>query len=199
MENSYNHFDKRIEKRISFEKVDYDRDLNRIHKWMNEEHVIPFWQLNHSIEKFMDHLRKALDDDHQTLYLGKLDDVPISYWEAYWVKGDVVEKCYEAETFDQGIHLLIGEPDYLGRGYALPFLEAMVSFQFQVAETKKVIAEPDIRNEKMIHVFEQCGFEPVKPIELPDKTGLLMFCHRDVFERRLKQYDRNSGKTETHS
>ncbi|MCF6409369.1 GNAT family N-acetyltransferase [Pseudalkalibacillus salsuginis] len=175
-----------MEKEISFEKVDYERDVERIHKWMNEPHVIPFWQLDYPIEKFSKHLQKALADAHQTLWLGSLEGVPMSYWESYWVNGDVVEKCYEADRSDRGIHLLIGDTAYLGKGYSLPMLESMVGFQFQVHETTKIIAEPDIRNEKMIHVFEQCGFERVKPIELPDKTGLLMFCHRDVFERRRK-------------
>ncbi|WP_408011620.1 GNAT family N-acetyltransferase [Pseudalkalibacillus sp. A8] len=187
-----------MEKEISFEKVDYDRDLELIHKWMNEPHVIPFWQLDYPIEKFSQHLQEALADEHQMLLLGSLDGVPMSYWESYWAKGDVVEKSYEADTFDQGIHLLIGDPDYLGKGYSLPMLEAIIEYQFQVPETPKIIAEPDIRNEKMIHVFERCSFERVKPIELPDKTGLLMFCHRDVFERR-RQHDRHDKRLQAHT
>ncbi|GGD04711.1 rhizobactin siderophore biosynthesis protein RhbD [Thalassobacillus devorans] len=177
-------FDNDVEKNISFRKLDYDRDLTDVFLWMHQQHVIPFWQLNLPFSKFSRHLKDALDDRHQTLYIGEIDGHPMSYWEAYWVKEDVVEKCYEAEPFDQGIHLLIGDPQYLGRGYALPLLRAMVGFQFKRPETKKVVAEPDIRNEKMIHVFEKCGFEAVHPIELPDKTGLLMFCHRETFEKR---------------
>ncbi len=185
MKNKYKYYDSRIRKTISFEYVDYERDLTLIHRWMNEEHVIPFWQLNYSLGEFANHLQKALAEKRQTLLLGSLDGVPMSYWEAYWVQGDIVEKCYESVPYDQGIHLLIGDKDYLGRGYSLPMLQAMVEYQFQIPETNKIIAEPDIRNEKMIHVFKKCGFEPVKPIELPDKTGLLMYCHREVFERRV--------------
>jgi RimJ/RimL family protein N-acetyltransferase len=110
----------------------------------------------------------------------------MSYWEAYWVEGDVIQPYYEADSHDQGIHLLIGEEDYLGKGLAMPLLRAIVHFQFLSEKTEKVIAEPDIRNEKMIHVFEKCGFEKVKPVELPDKTGLLMHCTRETFERRWK-------------
>ncbi len=39
----------------------------------------------------------------------------MSYWESYWVKGDIIEDHYESERGDQGIHLLIGDPDYLGK------------------------------------------------------------------------------------
>ncbi|TMU84597.1 acetyltransferase [Bacillus sp. BHET2] len=173
-----------MQKTIQFQKIDFERDVNRIHKWMMEEHVHPFWNLNIPFSEFQAHLKKALSDQHQTLYAGCLDGVAMSYWEAYWVKGDVVEEAYSPAPYDQGVHLLIGESEYLGKGFSLPLLRAMVSFQFKERKTMKVVAEPDIRNDKMIHVFEKCGFIPVKPIILPDKTGLLMFCERNEFEKR---------------
>ncbi|RNA69733.1 GNAT family N-acetyltransferase [Alteribacter keqinensis] len=179
----FEYLDDSICQKIAFKQVT-ENDDELIHKWMNEEHVHPFWNLNITLKAFKSHLKKALADKHQSLYLGFLDGQAVSYWEAYWVKGDVVEKAYTAHPYDQGVHLLLGEKRYLGKGYSLPLLRAMVRFQFQVNDTKKIVAEPDIRNEKMIHVFKKCGFKPIKPIELPDKTGLLMFCERKEFEGR---------------
>ncbi|MFC2949438.1 GNAT family N-acetyltransferase [Virgibacillus sediminis] len=184
MNHDFVTFDNEIEKDISFRTLDYDKDLRNVFHWMHQPHVIPYWQLDLPFLKFSKHLEDALADQHQTLYIGEIDGHPMSYWEAYWVKGDIVEKRYDADSFDQGIHLLIGDPQYLGKGYSLPLLRAMVRFQFIQPDTKKVIAEPDIRNEKMIHIFKRCGFEAIKPIELPDKTALLMFCHRETFEKR---------------
>ncbi|WP_264191247.1 GNAT family N-acetyltransferase [Fictibacillus halophilus] len=181
---AFSFYDSTIEKTLTFVKVDLERDVALLHKWQQQPYVVPFWQLDISFENYEKHLEKFLADKHQTLYLGLIDGVPMSYWEAYWVKGDVVETSYDPHPEDQGIHLLIGEEDYLGKGYALPLLRGIVRFQFQSKGTEKVIAEPDITNEKMIHVFEKCGFEKVKPIELPDKTGMLMYCHRETFERR---------------
>ncbi|MGD7008850.1 GNAT family N-acetyltransferase [Metabacillus sp. 84] len=169
---------------ISFRPVEYERDFQRIFKWMHKEHVIPYWKLNMPEEDFRKHLQQALSDSHQTLSIGMLNGEPVSYWETYWVKGDAVGKTYEYEEWDQGVHLLIGEEKYLGKGLALPMLRAAAARLLEVPETGKIIAEPDIRNEKMIHIFEKCGFEAVGPIQLPDKTGLLMFCSREEFERR---------------
>ncbi|ARI76613.1 GNAT family N-acetyltransferase [Halobacillus mangrovi] len=183
MDNDYECYDKKLNQTITFRKVTFD-DVGRIHKWMNEDHVHPYWNLNVPLESFKAHLKKALADSHQTLYMGLVDGQMMSYWEAYWVRGDVVEKTYSSSPYDQGVHLLIGERVFLGKGYSLPLLREMVRFQFQSLKTKKVVAEPDIRNEKMIHVFKKCGFKPVKPIQLPDKTGLLMFCEREEFEKR---------------
>ncbi|MFG6148091.1 GNAT family N-acetyltransferase [Halobacillus sp. B23F22_1] len=173
---------------IAFRDFDMENDFSRIYKWMHQPYVIPFWQLNLPKEKLRNHMRAAIEDTHQSLYIGSIDGQPMSYWEAYWVQGDVVEKYYEAEPYDQGIHLLIGEKEYLGKGWSLPLLREMVDFQFKWKTTQKVIAEPDHKNEKMIHVFEKCGFKKIKKIELPDKTGLLMFCDREDFEKRWK-YD----------
>lgn len=173
-----------IAKKISFRPVVLEEDLLLIHSWMNQPHVIPFWNLALDLEAMRQHLEKALADTHQNLYIGCLDGVPMSYWEAYWVAGDIVAKAYEFHPEDRGIHLLIGEPKFLGKGYALPLLHTMTEFLFQHSATEKVIAEPDIRNSKMIHVFRRCGFELQREIELPDKRAALMFCDRKNFQAR---------------
>ncbi|MGY1422638.1 GNAT family N-acetyltransferase [Bacillus cereus] len=171
-----------MDKNISFRPATMKDDFERLYIWMNNKHVIPFWKLNMPKLLYRNHFDLALKDTHQTLYIGYLDDTPMSYWESYYVKGDIMGKYYDYDEHDQGIHLLIGPEQYLGKGYALPVLKAMITFQFQNKNTKKIIAEPDINNKKMIHIFERCGFKSIKSVELPDKTGLLMFCDRNEFE-----------------
>lgn len=178
---AYETFDRSIDKTIAFRPVILKRDLSLIHNWMNQPHVIPFWNLALDLSAMQQHLEAALADEHQNLYIGSLDGVPMSYWETYWVAGDGVGKTYHFHPEDQGVHLLIGEPSYLGKGYASPMLRAITSFLFQHPSTEKVIAEPDIRNHKMIHVFEKCGFKFQQEIELPDKRAALMFCQRQIF------------------
>lgn len=173
-----------IGKEISFRRVEMEKDLDRLHEWMHQPHVIQFWNLNIPYDQYREHLRKFLADPHQTLHIGSLDGTPMSYWETYWVRGDILGKHYDYDPEDQGIHLLIGPPPFLGKGYALPLLRAMTYRLFQHQPTQKVVAEPDIRNKKMIHIFEKCGFEFQREIDLPDKRAALMFCYRDTFQRR---------------
>lgn len=171
-----------IEKVISFREVSIDRDLGRLHTWLNSEHVLPYWQQNDPLPQVRDTIAGRAANEEQTLYIGYLDHTPMSYWESYWPSADRIAEYYDADPTDQGIHLLIGPPEYLGQGYATPLLKAMTTFQFQHPETRRIVTEPDVRNETAIHVFENCGFEPQREIELPDKTGLLMFCRRETFE-----------------
>lgn len=188
----FERYDAVIKKTISFRRVSIEGDLERLHSWMHEQHVIPFWKLNISLEQYIAHLQKFLQDDHQTLLIGELDGMPMSYWESYWVSGDIIGNYYEFDEYDQGIHLLIGPREFLGKGLIYPLLMTILHKKFQVLETQKIIAEPDIRNEKMIHVFKKCGFQPVKEVELPDKTGLLMICERKEFERRWTDWQTNT-------
>jgi acetyl CoA:N6-hydroxylysine acetyl transferase len=187
----FERYDSIIKKTITFRQVSMKEDLRRLHSWMHEQHVIPFWKLNISLKDYADHLQKFLQDAHQTLLIGELDGVPMSYWESYWVKGDMIGNYYEFDEYDQGIHLLIGPRKFLGKGFIYPLLMTILYKKLRIPETKKIIAEPDIRNEKMIHVFKKCGFQPVKEVQLPDKTGLLMVCERKVFERRWTDWQMN--------
>jgi len=167
-----------VGKSIGFREVDLDRDLGRLHTWLNSEHVLPYWTQDDPLPQVRDTIRERADDDDQTLYIGYLDHTPMSYWESYWATQDRIGAYYDADPADQGIHLLIGPPEYLGQGYATPLVEAMVEFQFRHAETDRIVTEPDARNERAIRVFENCGFDRAGEVELPDKTGQLMIRER---------------------
>ncbi len=184
-EYDYQTRDSEIDKTISFRQVAMERDLGRLHRWLNEPHVLPYWQWNDPLPEFRKKLAEKLADSHQTPYVGHLDHVPMSYWESYWAADDDLADHYDAEPADQGIHLLIGVPEFVGHGYAEPLLRAMTAFQFLHDETERVVTEPDVRNEKVIHVFEKCGFEPQREIALPEKDALLMICERERFEQEV--------------
>lgn len=181
----YQTYDESIEQTISLRQATLERDLGRLHAWLGSDHVKPYWELDLSLPAFRDRLARKLADDHLTPYIGCLDHVSMSYWECYWPGEDDVANHYNADPTDQGVHLLIGPKEYLGQGYALPLMRAVVAMQFRHPETERVIAEPDARNERVIHVFEQCGFESHQEFyfEEAEKDALLMVCERERFER----------------
>lgn len=182
--SDYSHFttDGDIEKTIGFREVDLDRDLGRLHTWLNSEHVLPYWTQNDPLPVVRETIEGRANDDTQTLYIGYLDHVPMSYWESYWAAEDRISDYYDSDPADQGIHLLIGPEEYLGRGYGAPLVRAMVEFQFRHPETDRIVTEPDVRNERAIRVFEKSGFERVREVEFSNKTGQLMICDRADFE-----------------
>ncbi|MGZ0747684.1 GNAT family N-acetyltransferase [Haloparvum sp. AD34] len=193
----YRTYDRTIERTVSFRQASLERDLGRLHAWLGNEHVKPYWQLDLPFPAFRDRLAEKLADDHLTPYVGCLDHVPMSYWECYWAAEDDLANHYDADPADQGVHLLIGPEEYLGHGYAVPLLRAVVAMQFRHPETDRVVAEPDARNERVIHVFEECGFERRKEFhfEEAEKDATLLVCERDRFESNVLS-DRTAAPTQ---
>lgn len=193
----FEYYDETIERHVGFRPVSLERDLGRLHAWLGSEHVKPYWDLDQPLPEFRETLEEKLADGHQTLYIGYLDHVPMSYWECYWAAEDDVANHYDAAPTDRGVHLLIGPEEYLGRGYARPLLRAVVAMQFRDPETDRVIAEPDARNDRAIAVFEDCGFEPRREFrfEEAEKDAVLVVCERERFESAMPG-DVDSGITD---
>lgn len=183
----YRRYDPTIDRTVSFRTVDPGRDLDRLHAWFNADHVLPYWSLDDPFPVVRGAVAEKLADDHLSPYVGRLDGVPMSYWERYWAAEDPLAEHYDAAPADQGLHLLVGPPEYLGHGYAVPLLRAMTAFCFAHPETDRVVAEPDAGNEVAIRVFERCGFQPVREFDFPaeDKEALLVVCERERFEREV--------------
>lgn len=188
---TYDHhvYDSRIDRTISFRPATTERDLGRLHRWLNSEHVLPYWELDEPLPAFERAFEEKLADEHLVPYIGCLDHVPMSYWEAYWTADDPLANHYEARPSDRGLHLLIGPPEYLEKGYAVPLLREMTALQFAHPEVERVVAEPDARNERAIAAFEACGFESRFEFEFgeEDKEALLVVCERERFEGEVSR------------
>ncbi|MFB1064371.1 GNAT family N-acetyltransferase [Natrinema sp. H-ect4] len=183
----FEYYDETIDRHIGFRPVSLERDLGRLHAWFGSAHVKPYWDLDEPLPAFRETLREKLADDHQTLYVGCLDHVPMSYWERYWAAEDDLAAYYDAKPADQGIHLLLGPIEYVGEGYAAPLLRAMLAFQFSHPETDRVVGEPDARNEAVLGLAGRCGFEFRREFEFEEeeKTASFVVCTRERFEREV--------------
>lgn len=180
----YQRYDAERDRTVSLRPATRERDLGRLHAWLGYDHVKPYWQLDLPPAEFRERFAEKLADDHLDPYVGCLDHVPMSYWECYRAADDDVANHYDADDADRGVHLLVGPPEYLGRGYALPLLRTVVAMQFENADAERVIAEPDARNDRAIRVFERCGFEPEREFHFEEagKDAVLMVCERERFE-----------------
>lgn len=179
--------DQNVERTISFRPVRMDRDLGRLHKWLGYDHVAEFWELDMPLPAFRDHLAGKLAEDYLTPYIGYIDHVPMSYWEIYWPSEYELDAYYDAEPGDRAGHLLIGPSEYVRGGYARALWRAMGLMLFSHPETERVVGEPDVDNDVVIHLLEQCGFEANKDFyfEEADKDARLMICNQEAFEDAL--------------
>jgi len=184
---TFQRYDRSVERTISFRPVAMGRDLGRLHTWLGYDHVAEFWGLDMPLPAFRDHLAEKLAEDYLTPYIGYIDHVPMSYWEIYWPSEYELDDYYDAEPGDRAGHLLIGPPEYVRSGYARAMWRAMGTMLFSHPGTERVVGEPDVDNDVVIHLMEQCGFEPRKEFyfEEANKDALLMVCDPERFERAL--------------
>ena len=170
--------------RASFRRLDPAADLDLVHGWMHQPHVAPFWELDVPRGDLAGYLGRAAGDHHREVLVGCVDGRPASYWELYWAAEDRLAGYYPAGSLDQGVHLLIGPPELVGRGLGRALLGAVVAWQLRrEPATRRVVAEPDVRNAASLRVFERCGFRRVAELDLPEKRAALMVRDRRAGRR----------------
>jgi len=106
-----------LNKIVSFRTVDVARDLDQFHDWMNHPRIAPVWELGLPKPALEKYLLERQSDPHIFSVFGYFDDEPFGYFELYWTPEDRLGPYYEAQDFDRGIHLLVGNPAYLGAQY----------------------------------------------------------------------------------
>lgn len=166
--------------RFALRRLDPDHDLALVHTWMNDPEVARFWEMPWPPGRIAEYLRRQLADRHSTSYLGTLSGVAMSYWELYRADLDPLARHYPARDHDTGVHLLLGPAEHRGRGLAADLLRAVCGWQLAAdPQAGRVVAEPDVRNERSVRAFEGAGFARVADLDLPDKRAALMIRNRE--------------------
>lgn len=160
-------------------RVDPDRDADLVHGWMQLPHVAPYWQLELPPDRIAGYLAALESDEHSEGMISEVDGGPAGYWEIYWAHRDRLAEYCRTEPADQGVHLLLGPPELIGRGLGSRLLESICGWMFaRDRSTMRLMAEPDVRNLRSVAAFRRCGFEAEAELELPEKRAVLMVRHR---------------------
>ncbi|WP_343048273.1 GNAT family N-acetyltransferase [Cellulomonas humilata] len=159
--------------RITTRVLDPDADLDTIHAWVTAPGT-EFWGLGSLTREelrdtyaFVD----ALPTHHA--FLVHRDDEPVALLQAYDPADDPVGECYDVQPGDVGVHLLLGVG---GRpGSTTRLLGAIVAFLLGQPGARRIVAEPDVRNDRALARMTRSGFVAGPVIELPHKRAQLAF------------------------
>ncbi|WP_434632558.1 GNAT family N-acetyltransferase [Chromobacterium sp. CV08] len=167
---------------LSFRTVDPEADLDVFHDWMNQQRVDHFWEMAGDKGTHADYLRKLLADPHSHPLIGCFDDVPFGYFEAYWAKEDRISPFYDADDYDRGCHVLVGDARYRGPGRFPLWIRGIVHYLFvDEPRCRRIVGEPRVDNTRFIEHLQNHGFVKRKEFDFPHKRAALVVMERDVF------------------
>ena len=159
-----------------------DRDLPHLHRWMNDPVVAHFWQEQGSVDQQRTYIDKVAADPHTTALIGSFGDQPCLYVEAYWAREDRIAPFYDAQDFDRGWHVLVGEPAWRGRPFVTAWMPSVSHHLFlDDPRTQRLVIEPRADNDKMIRNLGLCGYAHLKHVDFPHKRALLGMLLRERF------------------
>jgi len=114
--------------------------------------------------------------------IGCLDDKPFGYFEVYWAKEDRIAPFCDAQDFDRGWHVCIGEHDCRGRPFVTAWMPAVSHYLFlDDTRTERIVIEPRVDNKKMISNLAKNGYTMVKEFDFPHKRAVLGILPRNRF------------------
>ncbi|KAI0965389.1 acyl-CoA N-acyltransferase [Xylaria arbuscula] len=154
-----------------------DRAL--LQNWLSKPRVSAFWGGYHD-----NFLTDALKSQHSFPAIGLWDGVPFGYFEIYWVKEDPLlgrEMGSDADDFDRGMHVFIGEE--WARGKVAAWLSSLIQWCWQAdSRTMNVYLEPRVDNTRFIDHLQNSGFAKERQLAFPHKQAWLCRLRRDAWE-----------------
>ncbi|MNT11552.1 N(6)-hydroxylysine O-acetyltransferase [compost metagenome] len=167
---------------FSMRVADLDADLACFHGWMNDPRVAAFWEEEGDLEKHRDYLSAQLADPHTIPLIGCLDGKPFAYFEVYWAKENRIGPYYDADDFDRGWHVLIGDGAIRGKAYISAWLPSLMHYMFlDDPRTQRIVGEPRIDHVQQIRNLDRSGFAKVKAFDFPHKRAMLVMLLRERF------------------
>lgn len=151
---------------------------------MAEPDVEQWWHQAWEPERWAECISGFLaDPDSLALALTEGDRVT-GYVEVYRVATDVLGRHISHTQTDLGMHLALGE-SLRGRGLGARLITGVRERAQQILEgCERLVAEPDLLNQRSHRAFAEAGFQAIGAVELPDKTAWLMAAETGLFQGR---------------
>ena len=163
-------------------RVDPARDADLIHDWVTQPRA-RFWGMGDATRERVLEIYAYLDSlDTHHAYLLLRGDEPVALFQSYEPAADPVGECYDVEPGDIGAHFLVGPAREAQRGFTAALFTAFLTFLLADPARRRVVVEPDARNDKAIERMRRSGFALGPEIDLPDKCARLAFLSRETFE-----------------
>ena len=159
--------------------LDPDADLDTLHGWVTRPDT-GFWGLGGLTRTELRDTYAFVDGlpSHHAFLLRR-DGLPVALLQTYEPEHDPVGQVYDVLPGDVGVHFLLGARGRPTPGYSTLLMGAVLGALLEPPAARRVVIEPDARNERAVSRAVRQGFELGPVVDLPDKRAQLAFLTRE--------------------
>jgi len=162
--------------------LDLRADVPVIYDWVTRPYAAYWGMTDKSLAAVMLEYSNLLASNHAMAFMGTVAGTRAFLCEVYDPAFDPIGRHYPVSRGDVGMHLLIAPAEAPIHGFTWAVFRAVMTFLFENPAHKRVIVEPDVRNEKIHRLNRRAGFVYQKEVQLPHKTAALAFCTKRQFQ-----------------
>ncbi|MDU4290371.1 GNAT family N-acetyltransferase [Mixta calida] len=162
-------------------------DVPLIHRWVTQDYA-RFWGMqNDTLEQVAAFYQQLTADNPQAAIIGLCNGEPVFLMECYQAQQDEVGKHYPARPDDYGMHILIAPAEKPVAQFSWQVFSTVMDYLFSLPQVRRVVVEPDVRNEKIHRLNKRAGFRYQHTIDMGHKTAWLAFCQREDYQHAQQQ------------
>jgi len=124
-----------------------------------------------------EYLAQIVSDDAQDAWIVCERDQPLAYAETYDPARVLLTDVFDAEPGDLGMHLLVAPPPAnpaeRRNGLTSAVMSRVVEWCVQELGARRIVVEPDARNEAIARKNQEVGFRFLREVDLPGKVAAL--------------------------
>lgn len=166
---------------LTLRPLNLAQDAPVLHGWMTRPYA-HFWGMqNSSVAEVEAFYRDLTAGKPHAALMGEIDGQPRFLIECYPVQDDPLREHYDVQPGDIGMHILLSPADKPLPGFSWQVFSAVMEYLFSLPDVRRVVVEPDVRNEKIHTLNKRAGFRYQKQVQLTHKTAWLAFCQREDF------------------
>ncbi|WP_377325560.1 GNAT family N-acetyltransferase [Pimelobacter simplex] len=167
---------------ITIEPLDVERDLDVLHAWVTHPRSVYWMMQGASRADVRDEYDGIVANPHHHAWLGRVDGRPTFLAETYDPAHSPLAGLPEIADGDLGMHVLVAPP--VGQpepGLTTRVFTAVMAHCFADPSVRRVVVEPDVRNEAIRAKNAAAGFVELREVPLEAKTAMLSACTRAAF------------------
>jgi len=167
--------------RLTIEPLDLDTHVALLHQWVSHPRSAFWGMVEATLAEVAAEYSRIAAEPHHHAHLGRADGVPQFLVETYDPRHSELSGLPDLAEGDVGMHVLVAPPVTPRPGFTRQVFRTVMTLCFQDDSVRRVVVEPDVRNDRIARLNAAAGFVVARHITLPTKTAALSFCTREAF------------------